>query len=87
MRIIIQKLYNQNGQETGSILSAILPYPVTLQIKNQVESQLIQYAHNVLYPNIGINIYSEIHNDTIAITVIKNINDLPDTDISQLFNV
>ena len=87
MRIIIQKLYNQNGQETGSILSAISPYPVTLQLKNQVEIQLAQYAHNFLYPNIGINIYSEMHNDTIAITVIKNINNLPDTDISKFFNV
>jgi len=85
MRVIIQKLYNQSSQETGAILSVITPNPVTILFKNQIENMLIQYAINTLYPQIGINTFSDTHNDTIAITVIKNINELPDVDISNAF--
>jgi len=45
------------------------------------------YAFQVLYPREGLNIYSSIHNDTVSISVIRNINNLPsEDDEKELYN-
>lgn len=77
MSVIIKRLYNAQGQETGAILSAIFGTAITLQQKMTAEGQLINYAFNTLYPGQGLNIYREMYHDTASIVVIKNINGLP----------
>ncbi len=77
MRTYIQRLYDQNGQETGAIISVVFEAPTTTQQKNTIEGQLIQYAFDKLYPGQGLNIYRDMYIDTHSITVIKNINALP----------
>ena len=74
----IKKIYNQEGMEIGAIIFAILHTPIDIQQKTNIENYLKQHAFNVLYPGEGINIYSDIHVDTASITVIRNINQLPD---------
>ena len=82
MRTFIQRLYDQNGKETGAILSVVFGAPTTIQQKNIIEGQLIQYAFDKLYPGEGLNIYRDMYIDTPSITVIKNINDLPDQNVA-----
>ncbi len=82
MRVYIQKIYDKNGQETGAILSVVFGSPTNIKQKNIIESKLIQYAFDQLYPGEGLNIYRDMYIDTPSITVIRNINDLPEQDIT-----
>lgn len=82
MRTFIKKLYDQNGKETGAILSVVFGAPTNIQQKNIIENRLIQYAFNTLYPGEGLNIYRDMYIDTPSITVIRNINYLPDQQIT-----
>lgn len=82
MKISIRRLFSQNGNETGANLSVVFGGPTNIEQKEQIESNLIQFAFEVLYPGEILNIYKEINEDTPSITVIKNINNLPD----ELFN-
>ena len=82
MRVFIKKLYNQVGQETGATISVVFGQPTNLQQKTLIENRLVQYAFDTLYPGEGLNIYRDMYIDTPAITVIKNINNLPDTEIT-----
>jgi hypothetical protein len=82
MRVYIKRIYNQKGQETGAILSVVFGAPTNIQQKNIIESKLIQYAFEQLYPREGLNIYRDMYIDTPSITVIKNINDLPEENIT-----
>lgn len=82
MNTFIKKLYDQNGKETGAILSVVFGAPTNIQQKNIIENRLIQYAFDTLYPGEGLNIYRDIYIDTPSITVIKNINKLPDQRIT-----
>lgn len=82
MRVFIRRLFDQNGKETGAILSVVFGAPTNIQQKNVIESQLIQYAFNTLYPGEGLNIYRDMYIDTPSITVIKNINNLPEQNIT-----
>lgn len=77
LKLVIRKLYNEKGKETGAIISAFIPFPINLYEKNIVERQLELYAFNNLYPQTGLNLFKEIHDDTASLTVIKGINDLP----------
>lgn len=77
LKLVIRKLYNQSGKETGAIISAFFPFPINLYEKNMVERQLELYAFNNLYPQKGLIFFKEIHDDTASLTVIKNIYDLP----------
>jgi hypothetical protein len=81
MKVFIKRLYNQNGQETGALISVIFGTPTNIQQKNIIENKLIQYAFDQLYPGEAINIYRDMYIDTPSITVIKNINSLPDVEI------
>jgi len=76
MRVIKHTLYDQNGQETGVVLSAIFNASVTLSQKFALENQLINYAFQTLYPNQGLNIYRNMYSDTPSIVVLKDINGL-----------
>lgn len=82
MRTFIQRLYDQKGQETGAILSVVFGAPTKIQQKNIIEGQLIQFAFDKLYPGQGLNIYRDMYIDTPSITVIKNINALPDQNVT-----
>lgn len=82
MRVFIKRLFDQNGTETGAILSVVFGAPTTIQQKNIIESRLIQYAFDKLYPGEGLNIYRDMYIDTPSITVIKNINDLSEQNIN-----
>ena len=82
MNVLIQRLYNQNNQETGAILSVNEGAATTIQQKYLIESRLVQHAFEQLYPGQGLNIYREIHVDTPSISVIKNINELTKQNIT-----
>lgn len=82
MSTFIKKLYDQNGKETGAILSVVFGAPTNIQQKNIIENRLIQYAFDTLYPGEGLNIYRDMYIDTPSITVIKNINNLPEQQIT-----
>lgn len=76
IKMIIQKLHNSAGQETGSILSAVITFPLNLFEKNILERQLELYAFNNLYQGSGLNIYTNINTDTASLIIIKDINNL-----------
>lgn len=82
MSTFIKKLYDQNGKETGAILSVVFGAQTNIQQKNIIENRLIQYAFDTLYPGEGLNIYRNMYIDTPSITVIRNINNLPDQQIT-----
>jgi hypothetical protein len=82
MNVLIQRIYNQNNQETGAILSVEAGTATTIKQKNFIESQLVQYAFEQLYPEQGLHIYREMHVDLPSITVIKNIADLSKQNIT-----
>ena len=82
MNIIIREIFNSNGKVTGAILIAVFNGATTVQQKFNLESIMIDYAFNVLYPKQGINIYREINSDTPSITVIKEINNLADKQVT-----
>ena len=82
MNIIIREIFNRNGKVTGAILIAVFNGATTVQQKFNLESIMIDYAFNVLYPKQGINIYREINSDTPSITVIKEINNLADKQVT-----
>ena len=85
LKIFIKKVYDENGNETGSIISAITDKLITVHNeKRRIESLLEDYAFTVLYPYEGLNLYTNVQVDTVSITVIKNINDLPYKDIDPL---
>lgn len=77
LKLVIRKIYNQSGIETGAIISALIPFPINLYEKNIVERHLELYAFNNIYPQTGLNLFKEIHDDTASLTVIKDINKLP----------
>lgn len=82
MRIFIRRLFDQNNKETGAIISVIFGTPTDIQQKNIIENRLIQYAFDTLYPGEGLNIYRDMYIDTPSITVIKNINNLPEQNLT-----
>jgi len=82
MNTFIKKLYDQNGKETGAILNVVFGSPANIQQKNIIENRLSQYAFDTLYPGEGLNIYRDMYIDTPSITVIRNIDNLPDQQIT-----
>lgn len=82
LKLFIKKVFDEKGKETGSIISAMTDRLVTsYQEKRDIERHLEDYAFTVLYPYEGLNLYTDIHTDTISITVIRNINGLSYKDI------
>lgn len=82
MGVFVRRLFDQNGKETGAILSVVFGVPTNIQHKNIIENQLIQFAFDTLYPGEGLNIYRDMYIDTPSITVIKNINNLTEQNIT-----
>jgi len=82
MKVFIKRLFDKNGTETGAILNVVFGEPTAIQQKNIIESRLIQYAFDKLYPGEGLNIYRDMYIDTPSTTVIKNINDLSEQNIT-----
>jgi hypothetical protein len=77
MKIIIKRVFNPTtNQETGAVITAAInEIPETHQ-KRTIEQFLIQYAFDKLYPNEGLNFYSNIENDTVSIVVVRDINSI-----------
>ncbi len=82
MKVSIKRLFNENGQETGAILRVMLGGPTNVQQKIITENQLIQYGFDILYQGEGLNIFRDIYVDTPSVTIIRNIDDLSETEIS-----
>lgn len=87
-KAFIRKVFNQKGQETGSVISAITNDMISRSEKLRIEKILEHYAFQVLYPSEGLNIYSSIYDDTASISIIRDINNLPYEDIQnkELYN-
>jgi hypothetical protein len=77
MRVVVRRIFDERGIETGSILTAVIEQPTTLQQKYAIENALIQHAFNNLYPREGLNIYRDMYEDTPSVTIVRRINDLP----------
>jgi hypothetical protein len=77
MNATVRIIVDQNGKNSGSVISADVSRPTTALQKAQIEVQLINYAFSTLYPKEGLSVYSNIHTDTPSITVIREINKLP----------
>ncbi|UUC43946.1 DUF5958 family protein [Flavobacterium cerinum] len=75
-RVILKKIYNSQAIETGTIMTALIEFSITLYEKNLIEKRLELYAFNNLYPQKGLNIYKSIYSDTASLIIIKGINDL-----------
>jgi hypothetical protein len=82
MKVIVRKICNEKGIETGSILTAQAERQTNLQEKYAIENRLIQFAFDQLYPGQGLNIYRDMYVDTPSVTIIKGINELPQTSIN-----
>ena len=82
MRVFIKRLFDQNTNETGAIVSVVFGAPTNIQQKNIIENRLIQYAFDTLYPGESLNIYRDMYIDTPSITVIKNIDNLLEENIT-----
>ncbi|MGE0637108.1 MAG: hypothetical protein AB7P01_11750 [Bacteroidia bacterium] len=80
MKIYIKKIHNSKGVETGSIISASVDGPTNIQQKTIIENKLIQYGFDVLYPGQGLNIFRDMYVDTPSVTIIRDINNLPNTE-------
>lgn len=76
IKLVIKKLFNKQGTETGAIITAFIPYKLNLYEKNIIEQQLKLYAFNNLYPSEPINIYNSINEDIASVTIIRGINEL-----------
>lgn len=83
MKVIIKTLYDEKGNETGSILSAILGQATNVHQKIAIENRLIHYAFENLYRGEGLNIYRDMYPDTPSVIAIKNINDLSYKEITM----
>jgi len=81
MKVNVKKIYNGSQKETGAILSAIIGVPTNVQQKIAIENQLIQYGFDHLYPNEGLNIFRDMYVDTPSVTIIRDINNIDDTEI------
>lgn len=82
IRVFIKKIYDENRVETGSIISALLTNHIGKNEKKRIENLMENYAFSVLYPGQGLNLYREVNDDIASLTVIKNINNLPNQDLS-----
>lgn len=82
MKVNVKRLFNQKGDETGAILSGIVGAPTNIEQKHVIENQLIQYGSDKLYPNEGLNIFSDKHIDTPSVTIIKKNNDIADSEVT-----
>ncbi len=89
-QLFIKRLYDENRIETGAIISALTNKAIDKNEKGKIEHLIQNYAFTVLYPNEGLNIYSEINGDIASVTIIKGINNLPYENIggekAEIFN-
>lgn len=81
MKVNIKRLNGQSGKETGAILTAITGQTINVQQKFGLENIMMDYAFNTLYPREELNIFRDMYADTPSITVIRDVNDLPNEEI------
>lgn len=84
IKVFIKKIYDQDKNETGAIISAITPSMVNYTKKRKIEALIEHYAFTVLYPTEGLNLYTDINSDTVSMVIIKGINNLPNKNIEGL---
>ncbi len=76
MKIIIKRLFDNSKNEKGAILTAFVGQATNAQQKAIIELALQDYAAYNLYPNVGLTIYSDIHEDSPSIVAIRDTSDL-----------
>jgi hypothetical protein len=76
MKITIKRLFDNNKNEKGAILTAFVGHVTNAKQKGIIELALQDYAAYTLYPNVGLSIYSDIHEDSPSIVAIKDTSDL-----------
>ena len=54
---------------------------VNYEQKRKIETLIEHYAFTVLYPDEGLNLYTDIHSDTVSMVIIKGINNIPSKNI------
>ena len=77
MSTIIKKIFDQHGGEIGAILSANLTIATNVHQKNEIESKLLEYAYDILYPNEKLNIYLEMYIEKASVVVFRDFNEMP----------
>lgn len=76
LKLVQRKIFNQNNNETGCVISAITNTHVSKEDKKRIEKKIEHFAFHNLYPNTGLNIYSATYQDTISLVIIKDINSI-----------
>lgn len=85
-KLFIKKIYDKDGHETGSIISALTNKRIDFSEKKVIEERIQDYAHTVIYPDKGLSIFSEVYSDIASIVIIKGINNLPYQFIDSDYN-
>ncbi|GAB3915405.1 hypothetical protein [Mucilaginibacter boryungensis] len=88
-KVFIKKIFDQDRRQTGVIISAITSSAIGRVEKKRLEEMMEQYSFNVLFPNEGLNVFSNTYSDTASIVVITGINSLPNVlldDSRDLYN-
>jgi hypothetical protein len=82
-KVYIKKIYDEKQNETGAIIGAVLRKFIGKKEKDIIEEAMKNYAFSILYPQQGLNIYSNEYSDIASIIVIKDLNSLPYQEISE----
>lgn len=77
MELLMHRLLGANNQILGYILTVMTNERINAARKQVLEDLVIRYVHDVLYAGHAVNIYRNTNNDTASITVIADINALP----------
>ncbi|MCO6493912.1 MAG: hypothetical protein J5I98_36170 [Phaeodactylibacter sp.] len=75
-KVVIRKIYDSNGKETGAILIAHVRKATDAKEKAYFEWKLEEYAFDKLFPDESLAIYKDKYIDLPAIVVIKELNEL-----------
>lgn len=78
MKIVVKRFFNHENIETGAVLTLFGVQCKTTEEKKTLEQILHDYAFNQLYKHKSLYISSSIHQDMPSITVLKDLNDLPE---------
>ena len=81
MTVNVKRLFNQKNEETGATLSVSAGGPTNVQQKYAIESKLIQYGFDQLYPGEGLNIFRDMYFDTPSVTIIKKLSEIDYTEV------
>ena len=78
MKIEVKEIFDKKGVVTGVILTAPIDSNIRINrlYKRHFETLLEQYIFTSIFPDEGLNIYSEINNDTFSVIALRGIDHL-----------